>query len=57
MDGGRWQEVHPADGINDALEETYEIALGELAAPGPHVVVVRATDLLGNVSTARVEVP
>ena len=25
--------------------------------PGPHVLVVRATDLLGNVATARVEVP
>lgn len=54
IDGGRWQEVHPVDGINDAPEETYEITLGELA-PGPHVVVVRATDSLGNLATARVE--
>lgn len=54
IDGGRWQEVHPTDGINDALEETYEIAPGE-PQPGPHVVVVRATDSLGNVATARVE--
>ncbi len=57
VDGGRWNEVHPVDGINDSLEETYEIAVGDLPAPGPHVVVVRATDLLGNMSTARVEVP
>jgi hypothetical protein len=45
------------DGINDALEETFEIPTAELAPPGPHVVVVRAADLLGNVSTARVQVP
>lgn len=57
VDGGRWQEIHPVDGINDSIEETYEIALGEPATPGPHLVVVRATDLLGNVATARVETP
>jgi hypothetical protein len=57
IDGGRWQEVHPRDGINDALEETYEIPLPDLSGPGPHIVVVRASDLLGNISTGRVEVP
>jgi len=57
VDGGRWEEVHPTDGINDAREETYEIALGPLDGPGPHVVMFRASDTLGNVSTARVEVP
>ena len=55
VDGGSWEEVHPLDGINDAQEESYDI-LPRLT-PGPHVVVVRATDLLGNVSTARVDVP
>lgn len=55
VDGGRWQEVHPNDGIADSLEESYDIALGELGR-GSHIVVVRATDLLGNVATARVEV-
>jgi sugar lactone lactonase YvrE len=57
VDGGRWREVHPVDGINDAMEETYEIPTADLPPPGPHVVVVRATDLLGNVATARVQVP
>ncbi len=57
VDGGRWQEVHPTDGINDALEETYEISPGALPAPGPHILVVRATDLLGNIATARIEIP
>jgi WD40 repeat protein len=55
VDGGRWQEVHPVDGINDAREETYEIAPGAFSEAGPHILVVRATDLLGNVATARVE--
>ncbi|HVR70570.1 MAG TPA: hypothetical protein VMT87_06960 [Vicinamibacteria bacterium] len=57
VDGGRWREVHPVDGINDALEETYEIPTTELPPPGPHMVVVRATDLLGNVATTRLHVP
>jgi len=56
VDGGRWQEVHPTDGINDAREETYEITPGALPEPGPHMLVVRATDLLGNVATARIEI-
>jgi sugar lactone lactonase YvrE len=57
VDGGRWQEIHPADGISDAREETYEFTPQGLEGAGPHLVVVRATDLLGNSSTARVEVP
>ena len=57
VDGGRWQEIHPKDGISDALEERYEIPLGTLEGPSPHIVVVRATDLLGNVATGRVEIP
>jgi hypothetical protein len=57
VDGGPWQDIHPVDGINDEKEESYEVALPDLTPPGPHVVVVRATDLLGNVATARVDVP
>ena len=57
VDGGRWQEVHPRDGINDAREETYEILLRDLTGPSPHIVVVRASDFLGNLSTGRVEIP
>ena len=57
VDGGKWQEVHPIDGINDSVEESYEFAVGELTGPAPHVVVVRASDLLGNLSTGRIEIP
>jgi hypothetical protein len=47
----------PRDGINDALEESYDIPLREISGPRPHIVVVRAFDLLGNLSTGRVEIP
>jgi hypothetical protein len=57
VDGGRWEEIYPEDGINDAREESYDFALGDLPGPGPHLVVVRASDALGNTATARVEVP
>jgi hypothetical protein len=56
VDGGRWEEVHPVDGINDAREESYDFA-PRLTTLGPHILVVRATDLLGNVAAARIEVP
>jgi hypothetical protein len=56
-DAGRWEEVHPVDGIADSLEESYEIALPAARATGPRIVVLRATDSLGNVATARVDVP
>src|SRR5262249_20931227 len=57
VDGGKWQEGHPLDGINDGLEESYELAVGEMTGRGPHVVVVRASDLLGNLATGRIEIP
>jgi sugar lactone lactonase YvrE len=57
IDGGRWEEIRPLDGINDSLEETYELHPEGLAKPGPHVLVIRVFDLLGNAATARVELP
>jgi outer membrane protein assembly factor BamB len=57
VDAGRWEEVHPADGIADSLEEAYEIPIPAARGTGPRLVVLRATDSLGNVSTARVDVP
>jgi hypothetical protein len=47
--------VRPVDGISDSREESYEIALP--AADHPRVVVLRATDQLGNVATVRIDVP
>jgi hypothetical protein len=57
LDGGRWQEVLPVDGINDSPEETYEVVPAGLTGSGPHSLVLRSVDLLGNVATARVELP
>jgi hypothetical protein len=57
VDGGRWLEVYPTDGISDSLEETYDIDLEAISGQGPHVLVVRARDRLGNVATARVLLP
>ncbi len=56
VDAGRWQEVYPRDGINDSTEEIYEFPLPAGAGPGPHVVVLRVSDRLGNVATGRVDV-
>ena len=41
IDGGDWQILAPADGINDDLVESFNIKLPPLA-PGPHAVTVRS---------------
>ncbi|MET0552320.1 MAG: hypothetical protein ABW221_04740, partial [Vicinamibacteria bacterium] len=56
VDGSAWEEIHPTDGISDTTEEAYDFA-PETTTPGPHLVVVRAMDLLGNLASARVEIP
>jgi hypothetical protein len=53
VDGGRWQDLSPVDGVSDSREETYEIALTDST---PHVVAARATDQLGNAGTSRLEI-
>jgi WD40 repeat protein len=57
LDAGRWQEVYPTDGINDSTEEVYEFPVPPGPGAGPHVVVLRVSDGLGNLATARVDVP
>jgi WD40 repeat protein len=55
LDGDRWQMVYPRDGIADSRAEQFELVLeGEAAARG---VILRATDALNNVSSARGEAP
>jgi hypothetical protein len=51
VDGGDWQPVSPRDGIADELSEPFAIQLPKLP-PGPHAVVVRATDSADNVGAA-----
>jgi hypothetical protein len=54
LDGDRWQTIYPKDGIADSRLEQFELRLeGDTAA---HGVVIRATDSLNNVTSARGEV-
>jgi sugar lactone lactonase YvrE len=55
LDGDRWQTIYPRDGIADSRVEQFELVLeGEAAARG---VILRATDALNNVASARGEAP
>jgi len=55
LDGDRWQTIYPVDGIADSRVERFELVLeGEAAARG---VIVRVTDALNNVASARGEAP
>ena len=54
LDGDRWQSIYPRDGIADSRAEQFELVLeGETAAAG---VIIRATDSLNNIASARGEV-
>lgn len=55
LDGDRWHAIYPADGIADSRREQYELHLdGDQTARG---VIIRATDALNNVTSARGEAP
>jgi hypothetical protein len=54
LDGDRWRPIYPRDGISDSRLEHFELSLdGEASSRG---VVIRATDTLNNVASARGEV-
>ena len=53
LDGDRWHTIYPKDGIADSRAEQFALALeGETAA---RAVIIRATDALNNVTSARGE--
>lgn len=55
LDGDRWQTIYPKDGIADSRAEQFELVLeGPTAARG---VIIRATDALNNITSARGEAP
>jgi hypothetical protein len=55
LDGDRWQTIYPRDGIADSRFEQFELTLdGEAGVRG---VILRATDALNNVASARGEAP
>lgn len=53
VDAGTWQVILPEDRIFDSGREPFEFAVENLE-PGEHAIVVRMTDALENVGTARV---
>ena len=55
LDGDRWQTIYPKDGIPDSRLEQFELVLeGE---PATHGVIIRATDALNNMASARGDAP
>ena len=52
VDAGRWQPLSPVDGLSDAKSEGYALPLEGLR-PGEHTVIVRVTDLLGNMAAGK----
>ena len=58
VDAGPWEDVHPEDGIADATSESYKVEVPTTGKErGRRLVVLRASDLLGNLATARVDIP
>ena len=49
LDPERWQVVHPVDQISDSRTERFELTI---AADSRDILVIRATDALGNTVTA-----
>jgi hypothetical protein len=56
IDAGPWEDVHPEDGIADSTSESYRISVPSVPR-GRRLVVLRASDILGNAATARVDLP
>lgn len=57
LDGSHWRALHPEDGLSDSGVEAFSFPAPTGEGPGPHVLVLRATDRLGNVGTTRLELP
>jgi hypothetical protein len=55
LDAGPWRDVLPEDGLLDAAEERFDVALGELGK-GLHIVAVRAFDAAGNQANREISV-
>ena len=54
VDSGQWVIVYPQDGICDSKRESFDITVSGYSG-GVHTLVLKVTDLLENVGTARAE--
>ena len=54
VDSGPWQMIYPVDGIADSRREQFDVLVTGYSG-GVHTLVLKVTDLLGNVVTARAE--
>ncbi len=54
VDSGPWQIIYPVDGIPDSKREEFDVTVTG-HSDGVHILVLKVTDLLGNVVTARAE--
>ena len=55
INSGAWKVVFPIDGIADSTEESFDFELDGYGDGGVYTLVVKLTDGLGNVGTARAE--
>ncbi len=55
LDGGRWQQIFPDDGMADSPRETFTVRL-EATSPGEHTITLRAFDQQGNAGSQKVTV-
>lgn len=53
VDGGDWQDHPPADGIFDAASERVDVTV-EVEGTKEHSILLRGTDLAGNITATRV---
>jgi hypothetical protein len=55
LDADRWRPIYPRDGIADSPSEQFELRIdGDVS---DRAVIIRATDTMNNVATARAEAP
>ncbi len=57
LNGQPWIPIYPQDGMCDSLEETFTIQPALPTGTGPHVLVMRVSDTLGNLASVEVELP
>lgn len=55
LDSDRWRPIYPKDGIADSPSEAFEVTVD--ADGGDRAIVLRASDAMNNVATARAEAP